>query len=69
MTKLKCRMCAKFKDRIVGRRNFSDRWIAGAESVRATNVLDHAKSDQHIHAMNLHKKERQEVRVLCNTRQ
>ena len=57
VTKLKCRMCTKFKDRIVGKRNFSNQWIAGAESVRTTNVLDHAKSDQHIHAMNLHKKE------------
>ena len=55
VVKLKCKVCRKYK--IVGRRNFSEKWISGAESVKTTNIVDHAKSDQHIHAMNLHKKE------------
>ena len=40
VTKLKCRVCTKFRDRIVGRKNFSDKWVSGADSVRTTNVLD-----------------------------
>ena len=57
VTTLKCRLCSKYRDRIVGRKNFSDKWITGADSVRTTNVRDHAKSDQHAHAMNLHRRE------------
>ena len=47
----------KYRDNITGRRNFSEKWINGADSVRTTNVRDHAKSDQHVHAMNLHRRE------------
>ncbi len=54
---LKRRVCTKYRQRIVGRKNFSDKRVTGADSVRTTNVLDHAKSDQHVHAMNLHKRE------------
>ena len=57
VVKLKCRLCTKYKDKIVGRKNFSDKWINIVESVRTTNIVDHAKSDQHTHAMNLRKKE------------
>ena len=57
VTNLKCRLCSKYRDQIVGRKNFSDKWITGADSVRTTNVRDHAKSDQHAHAMNLHRRE------------
>ena len=48
VTKLKCRMCTKYRQRIVGRKNFSDKWINGADSIRTANVTDHAKSDQHV---------------------
>ena len=58
VNKLKCRGCTKFKEKIAGRKNYSDKWITGANSVRTTNVVDHAKSEQHIHAMNLLRKER-----------
>jgi len=51
--KLKCKVCAKYKERIISRKNFSGKWIDGADSVRTTNVIDHAKSDQHVHAMKL----------------
>ena len=56
MTKLKCRICLKYNASIIGLRNYSDKWIEGADSVRTTNIREHAKSDQHFHAMNLHKK-------------
>ena len=62
VTKLKCRVCTKYRDRILGRKNFSDKWISGADSVRTTNVLDHAKSDQHVHAMNLLRREQAQAR-------
>ena len=45
------------KSKIEGRRNFSDRWINGADSLRTSNVRDHAGTDQHIHAMSLLRKE------------
>ena len=57
VTTLRCNVCTKFKTRIESRRNFSERWIVGAESVRNRNIRDHARSDQHIHAINLLKQE------------
>ena len=57
VTKLKCRICRKYNSSIIGRRNYSDKWIEGAESVRTTNIRDHSKSDQHVHAMNLYKRD------------
>ena len=56
VTKLKCRICFEYNASIVGGRNYSDKWVHGADSVKTTNIRDHAKSDQHVHAMNLHKK-------------
>ena len=61
VSKLRCSMCAKFKAKIGSRRNFSDRWIVGADSVRTSNIRDHARADQHTHAMNLLKKEQAEA--------
>ena len=58
--KLKCKVCSRFADKISGRRNFSNKWIVGAESVRTSNVRDHAQNDQHKHAMSLLNKERAE---------
>ena len=57
VTKLRCSVCAKFKRRIATRRNFSERWLLGAESVRASNIHNHARADQHIYAMSLLKQE------------
>ena len=31
--KLRCEVCKKFRDRIVGRKNFSDKWMHGADAV------------------------------------
>ena len=55
--RLKCSVCTRFRSRIMHRRNFSDRWIVGADSVRTSNIRDHAHSDQHDHAMSLLKQE------------
>ena len=52
VTKLKCKVCSIY----TGRKE--ELWISeGADSIRTTNFRDHAKSDQHIHAMNLHRKQ------------
>ena len=51
----------KFVDKNRGRRNFSDKWICGADSVRTSNVRDHACNDMHTHAMSLLKKQRAEA--------
>ena len=55
--KLKCAVCTKFRSSILHKRNFSDNWISGANSVRTSNIRDHASSEQHIHAMALLAKE------------
>ena len=47
VSKLKCNVCSKFEHNIKGRKNFSDKWILGADSVRISNVRDHAKNYQH----------------------
>ena len=49
VTKLKCQVCTKFGERILGRRNFSDKCIQGTDSVQTTSIFDHAKSNQHVH--------------------
>ena len=51
VTSLKCRMCSKYKDNIMRRKTFSEKWITGADSVKTTNLRDHVKSDQHGHSM------------------
>ncbi len=57
VAKLKCKVCTEFVDKIRGRKNFSEKWIVGADSVRISNVRDHAKNDQHAHAMTLLKQQ------------
>jgi len=55
--KLKCTVCVKFRSQILCKRNFSDQWIARADSVRTSNIRDHASSEQHNHAMALLQRE------------
>ncbi|KAL5487067.1 hypothetical protein EMCRGX_G019626 [Ephydatia muelleri] len=62
VTALKCSTCATFEKNITGRRNFSDKWIIGAESVRVSNIKDHAGTDQHKHAMILLTKQQAQAR-------
>ncbi len=65
---LKYRVCTKFKNKICSRKNYSDNWVSGANSVRTTDIIDHAKSDQHWHAMNFQRKEQvqaQGASVIC----
>lgn len=52
----KCKVCIQYHLSIESRRNFSNKWIVGADSVRISNIKDHAHSDQHTHAMRLLRK-------------
>jgi len=60
--KLKCKICAKHKLRINRRKHFSNKWIEGADSIRTSNIRDHANSDQHICAMEIEKKEQAQAK-------
>ena len=53
MTHLKCTICAKYKSRIIRRRNYSNRLITRANSLRTSTIRNHAKSEQHQHAMSI----------------
>lgn len=50
VTNLRCVVCTEF---IASRRNFSEKWLLGADSVRTSNIRDHAKADQHMHSVHL----------------
>ena len=45
VAKLKCKVCVKFESKIAGRRNYSNKWIVGADSVRTSNIKEHARTD------------------------
>ena len=49
----KCKVCTEFINKIRGRKNFSDKWIVGANSVCISNIPDHACNNQHTHATSL----------------
>ena len=57
ISKLKCSVCTRFQTKIERNRNFSDKWIVGADSLLTSNIKDHAKSAMHKHAMLLLQKE------------
>ena len=44
VAQLKCKACTEFVERIRGRKNFCEKWIVGADSVRISNVRDHANT-------------------------
>ena len=56
ISKLKCRVCDKCKSTFSGQKNFNDKWIVGAESLKTNNIRDHASSEQHQEAMLLEKR-------------
>ena len=57
VSKLKCTVCKTFVSKITSRRNYSQRWIVGADSIHTSNIRDYVHSDQHVHAMPLLQKE------------
>ena len=57
--KLKYKVCTKHKLRINGRKHFR---IEGTDSIRTSNIRDHANADQHIHAMEMEKREQAQAK-------
>ena len=43
-----CGVCRRFKNRVRGVCDISQAWLTGTTSYHTCNVLDHAKSEQHI---------------------
>ena len=51
--RLNCSVCMKYKEKIMGRRNYSERLIIGVDSLHTSNIRNHTHSDKHQHAMSL----------------
>ena len=47
VVRLNCSVCMKYKKKTMGRRNYSKRWIIGADSLCTGNICDHTHSNQH----------------------
>ena len=48
---LQCSACMKFDSCIHGMKNYSSAWNTGSTNHRASNIIDHAASEQHKVAM------------------
>ena len=48
---LYCEMCKHYEDHLQGMCNYSSVWITGSRNLKASNLIDHASSDQHKAAM------------------
>ena len=64
---LKCSICSRFKDRLVGRRNYSSAFVDGSGNLRASSFKDHAASDMHSRAMLLLKKQVRSLGLIANS--
>ena len=53
---LKCSVCTKFNDQLVGMKNYSSAYIDGSRNLKASSFKDHAHTSMHKKAMNLYKK-------------
>lgn len=46
-----CNVCRQYESKINGMRNYSAAWVNGSSNHKTSNILDHAKSEQHATAM------------------
>ena len=51
VSKLFCLVCQKYEDRIQSVKHFLAAWITGSANQKTSNIIDHAKSEQHKQAM------------------
>ena len=51
-------MCIELQDNLHGMRDYSNAFISGSKTLRASSFKDHAASDMHARAMLLLKKQR-----------
>ena len=54
---LKCSMCCPFRDKLIGKHNYSTAYIEGSTNLRTFSFKDHAASEMHLCAMLLLKKQ------------
>lgn len=52
-----CELCRKFEHSVSGTRSFSRAWVVGSNNQRASNIIDHALSEQHRLAANKFREE------------
>ena len=55
--KLKCIAYMKFRSNILHKKNFSNSWILGANSICISNICNLTSSEWHIYAINLLEKD------------
>ena len=56
VTKIKCKVCIKYEQNVIGVKGFSKSWINGTTSVKKDSLEKHVKGDPHLHAADLEKK-------------
>ena len=54
---LKCLVCARYSQKLVGMRNYNSAFVEGTSNLRTSSFKDHASSEMHARAMQLHKKQ------------
>ena len=54
---LKCSVCSKFCEKLIGMRNYNSALVEGFVNLRISRVKDHVKCDMHSRAMLLLKKQ------------
>ena len=47
-TGMSCKLCYKWKDKLLGVKNYSDAFIIGSSNYRRSNISDNSKSAQHL---------------------
>ena len=57
VTMLKCKVCGKYKEKLISMRNYRSAFVEGTPNVRASTFKDHAATDMHRRAMGLQAKE------------
>ena len=54
---LKCSVCTRYSQKLVGMRNYNSAFVEGTSNLRTSSFKDHASSEMHARAMQLHKKQ------------
>ena len=56
VARLKCSVCTRFKRQLEGVRNYNPAFIDGSTNMKTSSFKDHASTEMHKKAMDLHKK-------------
>ena len=58
VTKMKCKVCIKREQNIIGEKNVSKTWINGTTLLKKHSLEKHVKGDPHFHVANLDEKQK-----------